>query len=504
MYSPARPNAPGFFCSLASISIPANPALHPCVNALTSHQTMGCRISIIWPFLLLFCPLAGQNLIPNPGFERCDGCDANGFMELGIGKGANIPSDWVSASFGSPDIYSSQPRSGKRHGGFFSGFKKFEYLANHFTTPLERGARYRFSFWIKSDRRYPLYALDEFGVFILNGEPIYLQTEPLRQLMPNFVSPDGQFIGPDTYLSLSFEFAACGGEDHFVVGRFKSVEKGDTSFIGAIRPANPSGELFYYIVDDFEMVQIQAPPPGDLLPAQLTMCPDSTKTLRVPDEYAKANIIWSTGATGPETSFTNQALVWVEVRLDDACNTVLRDSVIIDFFPEVNLKILGADSLCTGDTLLLKALCNGDCFDLVWSNQQTGPTAAVTQPGNYSVVAKTACRIIEKSKAISPSLKSLDDLVQFPNVVLRNGQAENQVFRPFISANRQNRLLAMEWAVYNRWGREVFFTRDPSAQWIPSPSEAPTDAYLYRCKATYQDCELPVTRSFKGTFNLID
>jgi len=465
---------------------------------------MGCRIPFVWVLMLPVIHLAGQNLIPNPGFEQCAACDANGFVELGIGQGANIPADWVSASFGSPDFYSVQPRSGKRHGGFFCGFKKFEYLANHFTTPLERGARYRFSFWIKSDRRYPLYALDEFGVYILQGEPIYLQTEPLRQLMPNYVSPDGLFIGPDNYLPLQFEYTACGGEDHFVVGRFKPVEKGDTSFIGASRPANPSGELFYYLVDDFEMVQTQGAPPDDFLPAQLTVCPDSIKTLRVPDQYAKANILWSTGSTGPETSFINQALVWVEIRLDDACNTLLRDSVAIEFFPEVNIKILSADSLCTGDTLLLKALCNGDCFDLVWSNQQTGPTASITQPGNYRVVAKTACKIIEKSKAIVPSRKSVGDLVQFPNVVLRSGQPENQVFRPFVPTIRQSRLQSMEWAVYNRWGRELFFTRDPAAQWQPPPSEAPADGYLYRCKATYQDCELPVTRTYKGTFNLLD
>ncbi|HEX5625754.1 MAG TPA: hypothetical protein VFX48_07050, partial [Saprospiraceae bacterium] len=251
-------------------------------------------------FFLLASGLQAQNLIPNPGFEQCDLCDSRGVKELGIGSGANMPPDWNAATFGTPDFQSVTPRSGKRHGGFFTGFGKFEYLANHFSEPLTAGARYRFSFWIRpATNGSNNFAVDEMGVFFQKGMPDYRQAEPLKQLVPHFSTPDQQHLQGE-YQLIRFEYTACGGEDHFIVGRFRALDSGDTTFIGTKRPVNPATEAIYYFVDDFEMIALEPPVVVDLLPETIVLCPDEIKFIRIPAPYDQGNILWSNGKTLPE------------------------------------------------------------------------------------------------------------------------------------------------------------------------------------------------------------
>ncbi|MBK8954769.1 MAG: gliding motility-associated C-terminal domain-containing protein [Saprospiraceae bacterium] len=446
-----------------------------------------------------------QNLIPNPGFEQCDLCDSRGFKELGIGFGANVPADWNSATFGSPDIYSVQPRSGKRHGGFFTGFGKFEYLANHFTEPLKMGATYRFSFWIAGNSQNLNYIVDEIGIHIQKGKVSYPQSEPLKQLTPSFSSPDLDYIAAKNYRQFSFEYMACGGEDHFIVGRFRDLGKDDTTFVGSKRPSDPLLEAIYYYVDDFEMVEISPGITADPLPPDLELCKDTIKTIRVPDAYVNQNIVWSNGSTSPEISFKNEDLIWVEIRLNDACKTVIRDTMIIKYFKDVNMKILSADSVCTGDTILLQALCNGSdsCFDFIWNNQQKERIAKITKPGIYSVRAKTVCYELERSKEILPSNRNVQTFVMFPNVVTKSGHPENQSFKPYLKPPEESRIQQIEWSLYNRWGQKIFSAHDLNASWQPLVSN-PLDTYLYMYKISYQDCNDISTKIFKGHFNLID
>src|SRR6185436_14353138 len=111
-------------------------------------------IYLAWIFFLSF-QLIGQNLIPNPGFEQCDKCDGSGTKELTINIGANDPIDWTGATYGTPDFKSISPHTGKKHGGFFVGFAKYEYLLNHFTQCLQEDAKYQFSFWVKASTQNP-------------------------------------------------------------------------------------------------------------------------------------------------------------------------------------------------------------------------------------------------------------------------------------------------------------------------------------------------------------
>lgn len=452
--------------------------------------------------LLSAVSIQAQNLIPNPGFEQCDKCDSRGFKELGIASGANDPIDWNAATGGTPDFISTQPHSGKRHGGFYCGFPKYEYLTNHFTRTLTKGAVYRFSFWVMSGPHNPNYLLDEIGVYFQKGPAVYPQAQALKQLNPNYNTPDGEFIGGKEYKQYSFEYTACGEEDHFIVGRIKPLGQGDTSFVGTKYPANPGNEYMYYFVDDFEMLEIKPAQPVDLLPATINLCPGEVKKIGVPELYKNNMILWSTGETTPDITIASDHLISVEIHLNDACNTILRDTVKVIRQPLINVKILSPDSVCIGDTIALKAICNGDCFDYTWSNGVKGSEIMVSQSGIYQVQVKTLCNDISAEKEIFASGRKIASFVSFPNVITLNGEMENQRFGPYVKPEQKWRIQSYELIIYNRWGKKVFGTNKTDDYWSPDEQQ-PMDVYLFHSTINYMDCNTISKNIIKGSFNLI-
>lgn len=450
-------------------------------------------------FTSIMYQLHGQNLIANPGFEQCDKCDANGFKELGIGTGANDPIDWTGATYGTPDIYSTSPRSGRRHGGFFLGLPKYEYFINHFTSCLQEGAIYKFSFWIRPNTKNLNYIIDEIGVYIQKGPTVYQQAEPLKQLKPQFESPDGEFIDQSGYREFSFQYTATGGEDHFIVGRFRALGIGDTTFIGSRRPTNPASEPIYYFVDDFEMSKISSS--VDLIPDEIIKCPRGINQLMIPHPFNKGSILWSTGDTSATIDIPDKKKIYVEVTLNDACKTVLIDSSNITIVYSDTIRILSTDSLCLGDTIELNAICN-ECFEWRWNTNETISKIEITKPGWYEVTAKTICRELKTSKKIDTLNKVIKSFIEFPNVIVPSGEEKNRSFHPVIKESEENRIMSLKLNIYNRWGHKIFETTDIEGKWSPD-SDMPMETYMYVCEIEYQDCN-GVSKTFiKGTVTLI-
>ncbi len=474
-----------------------------CQFIFNSLQDLRFRIHCLFYFLPMgLIQLNAQNLIPNPGFEQCDLCDGRGFKELGIGSGANNPIDWNAATYGSPDFYSIAPHTGKKHGGFFVGFAKHEYLTNHFTNPLKAGAVYQFSFWTRPSTQNANYAIDEMGVFIQTGPAEYKQAEPLKQIKPTYESPDQDYLkGPD-YKLLSFNYTACGGEDHFIVGRFRALTKGDTSFIGTKPPSNPGGEAIYYFVDDFEMIEITPPQMVDLLPKEILLCPGEIKKIRIPSPYDQGIIKWSTGENQAEIQVPETSSLTVEIQLQDNCKTILRDTVLIRTEPEINIKILGPDKVCIGDTIEIEAVCNGNCFDFSWSNGFNTRNIMIRDTGVYIVKAKTTCKELSASFHVDALKKEINTFIKFPNVLAANGEEINRKFKPSILKHEVNRVLEMKMMIYNRWGQKLFETSDLNGAWFPAEG-VPMDTYIYLAEFKYQDCDRIRSSKLSGSISLI-
>ncbi len=514
-------------------------------------------------FLLAFVTLQvtkSQNLISNPGFEKCDLCGrfGNSGVEFSYLNGANTPPDWFGATEGSSDIRETNPHTGKRHGGFYS-FGKFEYLGNVLLKPLEPEAEYEFSFWLSTDPKNS-YSLDEIGVYFQKGLPRYSVKSNLGALVtPQWTTPDGEFIPINNYKKFSFTYKACGGEDHIIIGRFKDFGKNDTMRTGN---GDPNVVYPYTLVDDVELIKIKDGP--DLLPSTIALCPGEEIKVSVPNSYSE--IIWSNGSKLNTTIITySDKVVYVQVRNNPNCSFIT-DSVIVTRRPNTfdSVDLISNKRIClnslneldasnfnyqnylwnTGDTtakisistsgtyivmaskdcheardtiivvdrelvqedLLPDTLCFYNANKLNaqhslfnhyhWSTGDTTSVININRPGIYTVEATNECKYTIDSIHVITS-DGYNSLFQFPNVITANAM-ENNKFVLIPGGNLAQKIESYHLNIYNRWGKSVFETRDYKDEWIPS-LEYPSDTYTFYLVWKVDGC----SSDYKGSFTIL-
>lgn len=339
-------------------------------------------------FSIWISSLFSQNLIPNPSFEQCSKCDSRGFKELYIGTGANDSIDWTAATYGTPDIQSFASHTGMKHGGFFLGFQKFEYLTTHLTEALKPGFKYRCSFHIRPDTRAPYYAIDQFGVYFQQGLPNYPQALPLSQLKPYFETPDGEHIATDSYKNYNFEFTACGGEDHIVLGVFHPLAGNDTLFIGKTRQFPQTSIPIYYLIDDVSLELIEKNN-SNHYPNEISYCEGQNIKIVPIDSFDYDDIIWSTGDKTKSIEVKNIDSVWVKYQIKGTCYNII-EGIKLKKIEAENLDISGDTFFCPGIGTKLTADCN-TCTDFLWSTNESSKSIVVKSSGAYIVNAKWEC-----------------------------------------------------------------------------------------------------------------
>lgn len=348
-----------------------------------------------------------QNIVPNPSFEECQKCDNTGFKELYIDEGANVPIDWTAVTAGTPDFRSNVPRTGKRHGGFFLGVPKYEYLTTHLTETMKAGYTYRCSFSVRPDERGNYYALDEIGVYFHTGLARYQQAEPLKQLKPHYQTPDGEFISELKYKTYSFDYIACGGEDHIIIGMFDPIGLGDTLYIAKNRS---QGVVSYYYVDDVSVEQI-GNKAIDVLADKIEVCPGTSHKIIIADSIAITDIKWSNGSTGREYTITNETSIWVEYKYAAHCPSVREVMEIVSPKAPI-INITGDSILCPNKLLYLTAICT-NCNGLLWNTNETNASILADNPGTYTVVGKWQCGEVTASKKV---MDRIFEEVKFKNL----------------------------------------------------------------------------------------
>lgn len=132
-----------------------------------------------------------------------------------------------------------------------------------------------------------------------------------------------------------------------------------------------------------------------------------------------------------------------------------------------------------------------------WSNGGSTSTIAIIDPGTYTlqITDVNGCKASQTS-VITDS--SCPQYVYLPNAFTPNHDGRNDIFRPkFAGAASTYRF-----AVYDRWGRTMFETKDPTEGWdgTTNGKQQPAGVYVWVC--VYKLYELP-ERMQRGTVVLI-
>ncbi|WP_143307917.1 gliding motility-associated C-terminal domain-containing protein [Chitinophaga vietnamensis] len=298
-------------------------------------------------------------------------------------------------------------------------------------------------------------------------------------------------------------------------------------------------------IDAQATITFNGPPYPFSLGPDTLLCPGESITLapNVPQATAWK---WSTGATTPAITVSNEGNVWALVEINHICNVI--DTVFINYNRLHKIHLGNDTTICRGNFLVLNA--NFGNGQYLWQDGSDQATYYVTKPGNYWVHAQigrcestdtihvsyddtlhvnlgrdtilcngepytlypagaggnykwqdsTTVPFYPITKAGLYAIvayntcgKTTDSVmvnfrdcacnVYFPNAFTPNGDGRNDIFRPIFRCPMNQYTLS----IYNRWGNRLFFTTDPQFAWTGTYQGRPVDIGTYVWILDYTD-----------------
>lgn len=162
-----------------------------------------------------------------------------------------------------------------------------------------------------------------------------------------------------------------------------------------------------------------------------TTCAGSTITLTAYNLTGiNTGFFWSGGngtivntnalSTNYQTSATFTGIDLIFFSMLGQCNDTISYFIPINIQNGLPVNITGPSTVCANDTIILTA-SNGATY--LWSNGQTTPSIAVTQPGTYSVTATGTCGITTASVTISGGSAPIISVSPGTNINICQGQS---------------------------------------------------------------------------------
>ena len=225
-------------------------------------------------FLLLGLLGAGDqvqafNQVPNPDFESFIQCPFN------LGGINGVVSNWTQPTVGTSDYFhpcgtcppnicstpgnylgTQAPNSGQAYAGFFAysplaPFPDYrEYLEVQLTSALLPGQTYQVSFFV-SLGDYGRYAVSNIEAYVQAGPVGFQNIQTNLLVTPQVVNNTGVISNKLGWTLVSGTFVAAGGENHLVIGNFKTDANSTIQDLG---PAQ--FDWAYYYVDDVNVASV--------------------------------------------------------------------------------------------------------------------------------------------------------------------------------------------------------------------------------------------------------
>jgi gliding motility-associated-like protein len=222
------------------------------------------------------------------------------------------------------------------------------------------------------------------------------------------------------------------------------------------------------------------------------LCLGSQRQLNAGSGFAHYS--WSNGNTDSVIMVTDTGRYWVSVLGQDGCRG--SDTTHIARLGAMPAGFLPPDTtICEYSKLTIAPSHSYQSY--LWSDQSTGPTLTVTQPGTYALLV-TDSNQCTGSDSIRLTQKTCVLGLYVPNAFTPNGDGRNDLFRPLLVGN----IVWFRFSVYNRWGQKVFETSEAGRGWDGKVNGTPAqdDAFVWYCQ--YQLVGEPQTIK-KGTVLLI-
>ncbi len=220
----------------------------------------------------------GQNLVPNPSFERYTNCPTS------ISQ-FDFASPWFTPTDGTSDLFSScggpwsfmstptnmagvqVPVTGQAYAGAAvwsvyglntnNTYRDYrEYLEVPLLSPLFGGQRYQVSFYVSCAESRP-YAIAEIGACLTPGPLITNGFYRNFNVVPQVENPSTNMLAStNSWMLVQGTFVANGGEAYLTIGNFRT--DANTTWTNH-NPSAPAPDYAYYLFDDVSVVMLCDP-----------------------------------------------------------------------------------------------------------------------------------------------------------------------------------------------------------------------------------------------------
>ncbi len=254
-------------------------------------------------------------------------------------------------------------------------------------------------------------------------------------------------------------------------------------FLDNIQPVDPDDE------DDDTDISLEISGPDTIClgqPAELVA------------SFSSGTFSWENGTTQSNRTITTGGNFIGTVTA--ANGETLVDSIrVVSIAPPV-LSLSGG-TFCEGDTAILFANAQ-NAETAFWLGTNGSDETRITEAGAYTALAQNRCGQI--TKTVDVSFKDCSCFVYIPNAFTPNGDGFNDVFKPVFDCN----LSLYEFTIFDRWGREVFRSDEPSTPWNgggASEGEFFLQNGIYNYILSYSNGELDIddVKVIRGNVTLV-
>jgi len=222
------------------------------------------------------------------------------------------------------------------------------------------------------------------------------------------------------------------------------------------------------------------------------LCSDNPQLVVSPGSFASYS--WQDLGRSGSRTITTPGTYWVEVFDGSGCNA--RDTlVVLGIAPTPANFLKPIDSLCTYDGLDIRP--SGTYSSYQWSTGENTGNLMVQQPGIYwlTVTSAKGCSGTDSITVIEK--RCITDLY-VPSGFSPNGDGKNDVFKPVTFRPVKK----YRFAIFNRWGAEVFESSDVQKGWDGKIGGElqPAGVFVWICYFQFEGSEMRVE---KGTVMMV-
>jgi gliding motility-associated-like protein len=222
-------------------------------------------------------------------------------------------------------------------------------------------------------------------------------------------------------------------------------------------------------VDSIEIIFL--PLPQFSLGLDTIICPGDTLQLDAGNNGI--TFLWSSGTTNQYYDVTETGIFWAEAY---TAQCSYKDTIKVEYYHQPEL---GIDTvLCSHEKFKLDLSFADPGGTYLWNTGATTSFLYVFDPGEYSVILtyNNTCNLYD---TIEVTALEDDPPLFVPNSFTPNGDGLNDVFSP---AGNYESIIDFYMAIYNRWGKLIFETRNKNNGWdgIIDNETIQLGVYIYR------------------------